>query len=429
MKKVLIVLCCPLSLLAQSYPNVMIGQSAPMRRGICEPSISINRNDPSNVTAGAILDRVFYSNDSGKTWMGDTLKSPYGVWGDPMLMSDYKGNQYFFHLSDPTGKNWSSDEILDRIVCQKSTDGGKTWNDGSYMGMNEPKDQDKHWAVVDPRTNTLYCTWTQFDKYGSKDSTDKSNILFAKSTDLGESWSDALRINQFSGDCLDKDSTTEGAVPAVGPEGQVYVAWGLNDKIYFDRSEDGVNWMARDVVVADQVGGWDIQVPGVMRANGMPVTVCDVSNGPNRGTIYINWVDKRNGNYDVWVSKSTDQGDSWSKPKRINNDKGKADQFFTWMSCDPVTGYLYTVFYDRREGKNLQTDVYLAYSKDGGESWTNEKISAKPFSPNAFIFFGDYNNIDAYNGMVRPIWTRMEEDGSMSIWTALIEMKEGNKTE
>jgi hypothetical protein len=32
---------------------------------------------------------------------------------------------------------------------------------------------------------------------------------------------------------------------------------------------------------------------------------------------------------------------------------------------------------------------------------------------------GDYNNISAYNGMVRPIWTELH-DGKLSVWTALL---------
>ena len=428
MRTLLFLLMVPMVMLGQQYQNVKITESAPMRRGICEPSISINKATPNNVTAGAILDKVFYSNDGGLTWTGDTLKSSYGVWGDPVLISDFEGNQYFFHLSDPTGKNWKSEEILDRIVCQKSTDGGKTWNNGSYMGLDHPKDQDKQWVAVDPNNYNLYTTWTQFDKYGSKDTADKSHILFSMSTDKGESWSEAVQINELSGNCLDGDSTTEGAVPAVGPDGEVYVAWGFNEKIYFNSSLDGgKTWGKSNVEIADQPGGWDIDVPGLQRANGMPVTVCDVSDGPHRGTIYVNWVDDRKGHYDVWFSKSTDKGKSWSKPKKINDDKGKADQFFTWISCDPVTGYLYSVFYDRRDLDGLQTDVCMAYSKDGGKNWTNEKINEHTFVPNSLVFFGDYNHIDAYNGMVRPIWTQMAADGGMSIWTAIINFGVGSE--
>ncbi len=422
MRKILLaLLLMPLFLGAQKYPNIKIAESPLARRGLCEPSISINRNNPQNVVAGAILNNVFYSDDGGKTWAWDTLSSTYGVWGDPVIVSDYEGNQYFLHLSDPTGENWQSEEILDRIVCQKSSDGGKTWNDGSYMGLAHPKDQDKQWAVVDPKNNHLYCTWTQFDQYGSKDSSDRSNILFARSSDFAESWSEPVVISQHSGDCLDGDSTTEGAVPAVGPDGNIYVAWSNAGYLYFDKITPEGKHLEEDIVIDEQVGGWDIQVPGLMRANGMPVTICDLSDGPHRGSLYVSWVDDREGNYDLWFSKSTDEGKSWTSARRINDDDSNRDQFFHWMACDPATGYLYTIFYDRRNTEGVETEVYMAYSRDGGNSWINEKLSEKPFSNNSLVFFGDYNDIDAFNGMVRPIWTRMEKDGSMSIWTALID--------
>jgi hypothetical protein len=409
------------ALLAQTYPNITLGTSSAKGLGLCEPSISINPTNPKNMVAGAILDQVFYSQDSGKTWTRDTLKSTYGVWGDPVLLSDFAGNHYFLHLSDPTGENWKSEEILDRIVIQKSSDGGKTWNNGSYTGLAHPKDQDKHWAVADKGSGNLYITWTQFDDYGSKDTADHSNIMFSLSRDSGTTWSEAKAINRVPGNCLDGDSTTEGAVPAVGPNGEVYVAWSNQEKIYFDRSLDsGETWLNHDQLVAKHVGGWETEVPGLSRSNGMPVTVCDISASENRGTIYVNWVDDRHGNYDIWLSKSIDQGLNWSEPKRINDDTTQAHQFLTWLSCDPITGYLYCIFYDRRNYTDLQTDVYLASSKDGGETWLNERISESPFTPNSEIFFGDYNNIDAYNGTVRPIWTRYEND-QLSIHTALIQ--------
>ena len=413
-----------ISLQAQ-WPVVELGRSAALPIGLCEPSISINRQNPQNLVAGVILDQVFHSNDGGKTWQRDTLTSPYGVYGDPVVISDYEGNQYYFHLSDPSGNNWGSEKFLDRIVCQKSSNGGKTWNEGTFMGLNPPKDQDKHWAVADPFTNRIHVTWTQFDKYGSTDSSDKSNIYYAYSKDGGETWTPGQRINQFAGNCLDSDQTTEGAVPAVGPQGQLYVAWAYNEKIYFDRlsSPEDTTWLPQDKIVAGQPGGWDISISGLDRANGMPVTVADVSFGPHRGTIYVNWVDKRRGNYDVYVSKSTDEGNTWSAPKRINNDTGKADQFFTWMACDPYTGFLYAVFYDRRHYPGSDsTEVFLAYSRDGGENWENEKISEAPFVPNDEIFMGDYNHIDAYQNRVRPVWTHYEK-GTLSIKTALISVR------
>jgi hypothetical protein len=78
------------------------------------------------------------------------------------------------------------------------------------------------------------------------------------------------------------------------------------------------------------------------------------------------------------------------------------------MAIDQVTGFIYIVFYDRRNYTDNRTDVYLAYSTDGGETFVNKQISTNPFTPNQNIFFGDYTNITAYNNKVIPIWTRMD---------------------
>lgn len=409
----------------RAFENVMIAQTQKGDHfGPCEPSICINPRNTNNIVAGAVLDHYYWSNDGGRTWEAARLKSSYGVYGDPVVLADSKGNFYYAHLSDPDGKGWQSKQHLDRIVVQKSTDGGKTYDNGSYMGQHHPKDQDKHWLCADPETHVLYCSWTEFDKYDSRDTADHSRILFSKSTDGGATWSEAMAINRFQGDCLDDDNTTEGAVPAVGPNGEVYVAWSWGEKIWFDRSLDGgKTWLADDIVAAKQPGGWTFDVPGVSRCNGMPVLVCDLSKGPNRGTLYLNWADQRHGadDTDIWACSSKDGGKTWSKPKRVNDDGRGHQQFFTWMAIDQTTGHLYVVFYDRRAYGNddKRTDVYLAISRDGGQSFENKKISQTPFTPNSLTFMGDYNHISAHDGVVRPIWTRVDP-GKLSVWTALI---------
>lgn len=396
---------------AQSpFPNIVLDDEQGLYQP-CEPSIAIALKHPDTIVAGAILNRVYYSHNGGETWQKDELESPYGVFGDPCLLSDDRGNLYYLHLSNPTGKGWSDEQLLDRIVCQHSSDGGKTWSEGGYMGLDHPKDQDKEWAVATPDSGVLYASWTQFDAYGSEDPTDKTHIYLARSYDRGHTWREATRLSEQAGDCLDGDGTTEGAVPAVGPQGEVYVAWALNEQIWLDRSLDGGRtWLAEDIKVAHQPGGWNFDVPGISRCNGLPVTTCDLSQGPHRGTLYVNWTDQRNGedDTDVWLAKSTDGGDTWSAPIRINNDSSQRHQFFSWLTIDQTTGYLYCVFYDRRNYANHQTDVYLAYSRDGGETFTNLCISQSPFTPQGSVFFGDYNHIAAHAGRIFPIWTRMD---------------------
>jgi hypothetical protein len=142
----------------------------------------------------------------------------------------------------------------------------------------------------------------------------------------------------------------------------------------------------------------------------MPVTKCDVSNSPYRGTIYVNWSDQRNGidNTDVWISKSMDGGNTWSLPFRVNDDEGSHQQFMSWMDVDPKTGYVYIIYYDRRNHNGDSTDVYLAYSIDGGSSFQNQKLSERAFVPISSVFFGDYINVAAYNNFIVPVWMRMD---------------------
>ncbi|MDZ7880512.1 MAG: T9SS type A sorting domain-containing protein [Saprospiraceae bacterium] len=396
------------------HTNIVIDNTS----GADEPSICLDYRNPNRIVAGSNTDNIYYSSDAGRTWTRKKQQSSFGVYGDPVIVCDTAGAFYHFHLSNPPTGSW-----IDRIVGQKSTDGGKTWNDGAFMGKDGTKNQDKHWVSVDHRNNALYCTWTQFDKYESRAPQDSTHILFSKSTDGGVSWSTAKRIDAQGGDCLDDDNTVEGAVPCVGANGEVYVAWASPTGLVFNRSLDGgATWLPRERKIADIGGGWSYEISGIYRANGLPFTVCDTSQGTRRGTIYVNWSDQKNGanNTDVWLTKSTDGGATWSPQKRVNDDNSGKQQFFTSMTLDQKTGWLWFVFYDRRNYADDSTDVYMAYSKDGGETFKNFKVSEQAFSPRSTTFFGDYTHVTAHNNIVRPIWTAMDARGSKTIYTALV---------
>jgi len=408
-----------------NYPIVTIfEQQEANKLGPCEPSIFINPKNPNNIVAGSVIDFVHYSMDSGKTWKTKFLNSDLGVYGDPCVIADKDGNFYYFHLSNPDNKAYNSKRFLDRMVVQKSINGGENWSNGTGIGKNKyPKQQDKEWAAINPINNEIYLTWTEFDKYGSNNKKHRSRILFSKSTNGAETWSKPKILSELEGDAIDGNKTVEGAVPAVATNGNIYVSWSFNNKIYFDKSTNGGNsWLKNDIEVCNQPNGWSFDVPGFSRVNGMPITCVDTSKSSKyKNTIYINFSDQRNGanNTDIFIVKSTDEGKTWSIPLKVNTDKTKTHQFLTWMSIDPITGYIYIVFYDRSKYNNNKTDVVLAISKDGGETFLNKTISQRPFTPNPNVFFGDYNNINAYNGIIRPIWTAYY-DNKLSVLTSLI---------
>ena len=166
-----------------------------------EPSIAINPNNPKIMAAGSVLSDYYYSKNGGKTWKSKTLESPYGVFGDPVLMFDMKGRVYYFHLA-----SYSKTTHLDRIVCQSAKKVCKKFDSGTFPTPNGKKVQDKQWTVINQETNEIYMTWTQFDAYDSANPKDSSIIVFSKSADQGATWSEpipaVIAIFKFGADSI-----------------------------------------------------------------------------------------------------------------------------------------------------------------------------------------------------------------------------------
>jgi hypothetical protein len=401
--------------LHSQVPNIKVNSSGTDPE---EVSIAINPSNPLSLAVGANISYFYSSANSGNAWTQTNITSGlFSVWGDPCLIYDGLGNLFYGHLSNtPSPGYW-----IDRIVVQRSTDNGITFNQGAGIGFNNPKEQDKEWLAVDLQNNRnyVYTSWTEFDSYASTTSTDSSRILFSRSTDHGINWTSPLRLNEKSGDCLDADNTVEGAVPAVGPNGEIYDSWAGPLGLVFTKSTNGGVSFTPNQVVTSIPGGWDFAIPGIYRCNGLPITICDTSYSFTRGNIYICWGDQRNGvdNSDVFLIKSTDGGNTWGQVKKINNDNTTRHQFFPWMTIDQTTGHLFFVFYDRRNTTGNATDVYAAESIDGGETFNNFKISQSSFTPNSNVFFGDYTSIAAFNRKIYPVWMRLDGN-TLSVWTA-----------
>jgi len=178
--------------------------------------------------------------------------------------------------------------------------------------------------------------------------------------------------------------------------------------------------MEKPKIIAPQIGGWTQDIPGIMRANGMPNLLSDKKSG----TLYLIYTDQRNGanNTDVYISTSTNQGISWSESAQINQDITQSHQFFAASAIDETNGNLYVIYYDRSKQKGLATDVTLSYSTDKGKTWKSQIISESPFEPTEDVFFGDYISIAAHNDIVRPVWTDLRK-GKLSVKMALIDGK------
>ncbi|MCA9755805.1 MAG: exo-alpha-sialidase [Candidatus Eisenbacteria bacterium] len=407
----------PIPMTRGTWPNVRVDSAVYAPE---ETAITIDPDDPNRIVAGAQGSGCysFFSDDAGLTWSEYSLPDPYDL-GDSSLASDEGGWAYYAYIGTFSHSG---------IYVARSTDSGETWAEGvPVLDHNSGQPfEDKEYPVVDrtggPYDGSVYIGWTQFDRYGSSNSADSTRILFSYSRDHAASFSTAVRVSDEGGNCVDEDDTVEGAVPAVGPDGTIYMAWAGPRGLEFDLSTDGGDTWGDDVVLSDIPGGWDFAVPGIYRCNGLPQTVADYTSSPYSGRIYVLWSDQRNGDTDVFLLRS-DDGVNWMPIKRVNGDTvgNGRHQFFPWMALDPLTGHLHIVFYDRRDTSGNDTEVWLASSIDGGDTFTEQVVSQSPFNPFSSVFFGDYIGIAAYGGRVRPYWMRLDGN-QMSSWTALVDL-------
>jgi len=407
-----------------------------------ELSVAINPADPNNVVVASmaagppggprITNYAYVTKDGGESWSTVLHPNPQSrTQGDDAVTFDAAGRAYHSYISFDGIRVVRPQKAWNGIFVTSSDDGGLTWGDPvpvvDHPDTVEPF-EDKPWLVTDnapdsPHLGNLYLAWSRFDVYGSDNPNDSTHILFSRSTDGGETFSAPVRISDAGGDAVDSDDTVEGAVPAVGPNGEVYLAWAGPRGIVFDRSQDGGVTFGEDQVVTDNPGGWDIPVSGMVRHNGMPVTGVDLSGGAHGGSIYVNWIDERNGDTDVFVMASRDGGESWGAPVRVNDDPlgNGRDQLFTWMSVDPWDGSLNVVFLDRRETEGNAQSVTLARSTDGGRSFTNVPIQQEAFTCPESIFYGDYLAISAVQGRVVAAWPHCLDGGELALSAAFFQ--------
>jgi hypothetical protein len=388
-----------------------------------EVSVAINPTNPDHVIAvlmqaGApgeprVTNHAYVSSDGGLTWTPQAAANPdRRVQGDDAVTFGRDGRAYHSYIAfdgirvERPERAWSG-------IFVRSTRDGVAWTTPvpvvDHVNTAIPF-EDKPWIGVDrsersPHRGNVYVAWTRFDVYGSADPAHRSRILVSRSRDAGGSFSPPLEISDVSGDARDSDNTVEGVVPAVGPNGDVYIAWAGPQGLVIDRSTDGGWSFGKDVLIAALPGGWDLPVPGLLRHNGMPVTAVDMSSGPHAGSVYVNWIDERNGDLDVFVAASRDGARTWSAPVRVNDDGKGAAQMFTWMAIDPVDGSINIVFHDRRGQPGTLTGVTLARSVDGGRTFVNHPLAVPAFDCcAASAFFGDYNGIDAFGGRVVAVF-------------------------
>src|SRR5438067_2580483 len=399
-----------------------------------ETFIALNPAQPKMLAAGSneifrLPMRGYFSSDGGSSWGGVVLPLPppkgsngIDFGSDPGLAFDTRGNVFYSYIviffGNGNGLNGSE------MAVAHSTDGGQTYPSVTFFGFEGGSSHfnDKPMITTDKNPSSafrdnVYVAWD-----AAAGGSTGGGIRVGTSTDHGASFT-VTRADDPSG-----PGRSIGACPAVGTNGELYVAWNdyLANAIMLNRPNDAGNTWATQTTVSTKTIPFDIAIPAesFRAALVYPVLDVDRSNGSHRGRLYCSWMDKTAaGTTDIYLSYSDDNGAHWSPRTTVADQLSiLVDRFNHWMSVDPVTGDVNVSFYDTRNdttGSRYMTDVYLTKSTNGGASWSSPNTRVTNVSSNehdcggtfpcAGINYGnqqgDYEGLVSHGGVSYPIWT------------------------
>jgi hypothetical protein len=171
-------------------------------------------------------------------------------------------------------------------------------------------------------------------------------------------------------------------------------------------------------------------IPGpFIRTNDFPRIV----NNAQNGNVYATWQDYRNGTYDIWMSRSTDGGATWSATQRVNQTTG-LDHYMPAIDQTPEGDNRVGVSYFRSQrvpGESSRSLFQLGepgvgasnsdYVIAGGTGLATPYAFAvlSPVFPapdgNQTGFNGDYSDLSVAPGLnVHPIWSDTRNSDSVS---------------
>ncbi len=373
--------------------------------------------------------RAYFSSDGGGSWGGVDVPLPPSLPGtndtdfgsDPTLAFDTQGNVFYGFIVVFFGAGFGINGT--EMTVARSTDGGSTWPLLTAFSFEPGENHfnDKPMITVDasdasPFRDNVYVAWDA--AFGGSTA---GGIRVGRSTNQGVHF-DVNRADNPSG-----PGQSIGAVPFVGPSGELFVAWNdFHDNfIGFNRSFDGGATWDTQRVISPKVLPFDIGIPAESFRGALVYPACDTdrSKGPHRGRLYCSWMDLITAvNTGILLSFSDDAGSRWSAPASVGHQVPGTDRFNQWLSVDPVTGDVIVSYYDTQNdltGQRFMTDVFLSRSTDGGAHWRRPDVRVTTQSSNEHdcngLFpclginygnqYGDYEGLVSFGGVSHPIWT------------------------
>lgn len=117
------------------------------------------------------------------------------------------------------------------------------------------------------------------------------------------------------------------------------------------------------------------------------VVATDTSSGPFQNRLYVAWMEKQLGRYQIWLSHSDDIGKTWSEPVTVDDGVPRTPPAQGPNSLEPAVsvndrGVVGVLWYDRRDvPDDLGWYARFSASLDGGETFLpSARVSIAPMS-------------------------------------------------
>jgi hypothetical protein len=386
---------------------------AGVRNAEFQPSMAVDPTSAQHIAAAWVQDFddaivVGVSGDGGATWTErvpgwdgrDPSAQPgmmaceYGPAGthsarNPHVAVDKDGTVYAM-------ADLASDASDAAVVVSSSPDGGATWRPVQVLAQTSSRDSESvGWSglAVDPhRAGVVYALWDQAEGRDIGSATvnfSTGTEYVAQSVDGGQHWSTPHSIGT-----PDMGRLWSGGTMLVQPNGTLLVVF--SDCPNSDNGGCGLDTSLRLVRSSD--GGSTWTPPVDVTARGPVNQVPDAALSADGSQVYVAW-------FDEWlrgfpqVARSVDGGLSFTSAAVPV--PGPVTDLNVAVSPSGTVGLLY---YDRRnnaDDSTAITDVWLARSSDGGQTFSETHV-AGPFDagsqPPLAAGMGEYQGLRAVPG-------------------------------
>lgn len=374
----------------------------------------------------------FYSQDAGGTWTlsgplpevrkTDQFRTLLPVQADPAVGFDSGGDAWYVGVATTQTSGTGTGTCDHSIFATRDRNVRGNWEAptlvaeaGIVSGMEQVADfcHDKPSLGIDTSggafDGNLYVSWTRFTRVGPVGGSvfsDPTVFLTYRAVATGN-WLASNQAIQLSSDASSHLSDID-----VGSDGLVYVTWfsSATRALYLSRFDPTTKTVSGPFKIQDLRRDPFAGSPRVHQVQSV------ATDRARPEMVYVSYTDlpadTSRSDTDVFFTKSTDRGATWSAPKRVNDDPLlQTDQWMPWIttargSTSIGIGRVDVAFYDRRsDDLNVLFETWFATSADRGETFQpNVKVSDTSYDLSE-PQLREYIGITSLSKEANPVWT------------------------